>query len=387
MGTPDGAHALGSGVEVDRVALFREKHLLLGWKCEVFWPTDNAYYWGKIVDFRRDLKGHFDEEDASEGSEYAAKKAYFIRYDDGEGEWIEILNGKVEKDHFQITESKNLAQFYDPKKRRFVPSIDYREPNLEKRRAQIQQEEKELKEARGRKPKVALNKLKLKAPAAGTADKETHLDVTDGGPSEKPGANVHPVAPDSAANLVQKAVAKRDASEPPLKRNRPAQPSTAEEEASDAAVRAEKQTSTPLGKIAAPSPGKEVFEPQGLAPRAGIVSHRSSATPPQSRWLSSRGLHLPDVPPESRDASLAALFPDRVGAPAKRDKAVISILADVVDKHYPHAGEEKGQRDCRREGYKQAWKKFRACFEESDEYWEAREREILDDIEKMKKWT
>ena len=129
---------------------------IIGMPCRVYWAQDNDYYHGQVLDFRRQLRGHYDDESdlpsprgrpkLKKEAEVVAKKAFFVKYEDGEQEWIEILKWAMESyegdslGRLVVEESKKLKHFWNAITKKMEAGDKYTPLPIEKRKAELTEE-------------------------------------------------------------------------------------------------------------------------------------------------------------------------------------------------------------------------------------------------------
>ena len=130
-------------------------------QCEVYWKEMNAHYSGTILDVRRKLRAKYaDQKHGGQGTEQVVKKAFFVMYEDGDREWIEIkkfeaLPGDGGVNKVRITESVQLEEFYDREAKAFAQGSTYEPKSIEERK---QEEYEALRQAEKLKRELAAHK-------------------------------------------------------------------------------------------------------------------------------------------------------------------------------------------------------------------------------------
>ena len=171
----------------------------LGMRCEIFWASDNDFYKGKILDFRRNMTCIYDDGEESSSPEKKpkgmkerdwhlkrketannAKKVFFILYDDNDKEWIELIDYKLLNTSadepgqkvIKVTKSKKVREYWDESKQRFIEGDKYEPTEMKVRRAEIVKEEaafrekkKQLTAGQGSKPNPAGEQKQKRKPA------------------------------------------------------------------------------------------------------------------------------------------------------------------------------------------------------------------------------
>mmetsp|Transcript_7938 Transcript_7938/g.23726 ORF Transcript_7938/g.23726 Transcript_7938/m.23726 type:complete len:327 (-) Transcript_7938:896-1876(-) len=165
MTTPRAAAEPGAAAkdeDADELNLELPKYLKpLGMKCEVYWKEMNAHYSGTILDVRRKLRAKYaDQKHGGQGTEQVVKKAFFVMYEDGDREWIEIkkfeaLPGDGGVNKVRITESVQLEEFYDREAKAFAQGSTYEPKSIEERK---QEEYEALRQAEKLKRELAAHK-------------------------------------------------------------------------------------------------------------------------------------------------------------------------------------------------------------------------------------
>ena len=132
----------------------------LGMKCKVYWPEEDAWFHGMIKDVRRNLKAKYNVGTAENEKfeERVIKKAFFVRYDDGDRDWLQIFKFSQgegeEKQVVCINKSQQLDYYWDDDLKEYRESArDYEPKPIQERRDEIVREEEEREEKRKRKDK------------------------------------------------------------------------------------------------------------------------------------------------------------------------------------------------------------------------------------------
>ncbi|QDZ23657.1 hypothetical protein HOP50_11g61970 [Chloropicon primus] len=132
----------------------------LGRTCKVFWKEENAYYSGKILDVRKAFRAKHEvanEDVLAKGlKEVTIKKAFFIEYDDGDKEWLSIEKFEIaggQGGQVLITESLQLDYYFDSGSKQFKPGKEYVPKSIEDRKKEGSMElierERKAKEEHG----------------------------------------------------------------------------------------------------------------------------------------------------------------------------------------------------------------------------------------------
>ena len=129
-------------------------------KCKVYWPEEDAWFHGMIKDVRRNLKAKYNVGTAENEKfeERVIKKAFFVRYDDGDRDWLQIFKFSQgegeEKQVVCINKSQQLDYYWDDDLKEYRESArDYEPKPIQERRDEIVREEEEREEKRKRKDK------------------------------------------------------------------------------------------------------------------------------------------------------------------------------------------------------------------------------------------